>query len=109
MYARICALRSGGRLRRYSYRKYSEGRAAHWLLLLAADRVDTLESTLRSFATLHPDNLTVANFGKATKQVPYIRFFLNSIVVSTTITVAQLFTCSTAAYAFARLGHPLFL
>jgi hypothetical protein len=45
-----------GRLRRYSYRKYSEGRAAHWLLLLAADRVDIMESTLRSFATLHPDN-----------------------------------------------------
>jgi hypothetical protein len=45
-----------GRLRRYSYRKYSEGRAAHWLLLLVADRVDTMESTLRSFATLHPDN-----------------------------------------------------
>jgi len=46
-----------GVIRRYSYRKYSEGRAAHWLLLLAADRVDTLESTLRSFATLRPDNL----------------------------------------------------
>jgi hypothetical protein len=45
-----------GVIRRYSYRKYSEGRAAHWLLLLAADRVDTVESTLRSFATRHPDN-----------------------------------------------------
>jgi hypothetical protein len=45
-----------GMLRRYSYRKYSEGRVAHWLLLMAADRVDTLENTLRSFATLHPDN-----------------------------------------------------
>ncbi|MDX6250950.1 MAG: hypothetical protein QOF10_4310 [Kribbellaceae bacterium] len=46
-----------GALRKYSYKKYSEGRAAHWLLLLAADRVDTLESTLKSFLTLHPDNL----------------------------------------------------
>jgi hypothetical protein len=45
-----------GVIRRYSYRKYSEGRAAHWLLLLAADRVDTVESTLRSIATRHPDN-----------------------------------------------------
>jgi hypothetical protein len=45
-----------GVLRRYSYRKYSEGRAAHWLLLLAADRVDAWESHLRSFATLRPDN-----------------------------------------------------
>ena len=46
-----------GALRKYSYKKYSEGRAAHWLLLLAADRVDTLESTLKSFVSLHPDNL----------------------------------------------------
>jgi hypothetical protein len=45
-----------GRIRRYSYDRYSEARAAHWLLLLAADRVDAWESHLRSFATLHPDN-----------------------------------------------------
>jgi hypothetical protein len=45
-----------GIMRRYSYRRYSEARAAHWLLLLAADRVDAIESHLRSFATLHPDN-----------------------------------------------------
>src|SRR3954447_21188665 len=45
-----------GALRRFSYRRYSEGRAAHWLLLLAADRVDAWESHLRSFATLRPDN-----------------------------------------------------
>ncbi len=45
-----------GVIRRYAYAKYSEGRAAHWLLLLLADRVDTKESVLRSLATLHPDN-----------------------------------------------------
>jgi hypothetical protein len=45
-----------GALRRLSYRRYSEGRAAHWLLLLAADRVDAWESHLRSFATSRPDN-----------------------------------------------------
>jgi hypothetical protein len=44
-----------GVVRRYAYR-YSEGRAAHWLLLLAADRVDAIESHLASFATLRPDN-----------------------------------------------------
>jgi ABC-type glycerol-3-phosphate transport system permease component len=53
--------------------------------------------------TFHADNLTTGNFGKVTEQVPYYRFFLNSIVVSSTITVAQLITCSTAGYAFARL------
>ena len=45
-----------GAMRKYAYAKYSEGRAAHWLLLLASDRVDTLESTLRSFLSRRPDN-----------------------------------------------------
>jgi hypothetical protein len=44
-----------GTIRRYAY-KYSEGRAAHWLLLIAADRVDAWEHHLKSLATLHPDN-----------------------------------------------------
>jgi hypothetical protein len=43
-------------MRKYAYRKFSEGRAAHWLILIAADRVDSLESSVRSFATMHPDN-----------------------------------------------------
>ena len=44
-----------GAIRRYAY-AYSEARAAHWLLLLGADRVDALEHHLRSFLTLRPDN-----------------------------------------------------
>jgi hypothetical protein len=43
-------------LRKYAYRRFSEARAAHWLILMAADRVDAIESHLRSFGTLHPDN-----------------------------------------------------
>ncbi len=45
-----------GVMRKYAYKKFSEGRAAHWLILIAADRVDSVESNLRSFATLRPDN-----------------------------------------------------
>ncbi|WP_448072001.1 hypothetical protein [Georgenia yuyongxinii] len=45
-----------GAIRRYAYASYSEARAAHWLLLIAADRVDAAGSHLRSFATLRPDN-----------------------------------------------------
>ena len=45
-----------GMVRKYAYAKYSEGRAAHWLLLIAADRIDTAGSTLRSFVSLRPDN-----------------------------------------------------
>jgi hypothetical protein len=45
-----------GALRRLAYERWGEGRAAHWLTLIAADRVDVLEHTLRSFATPRPDN-----------------------------------------------------
>jgi hypothetical protein len=44
-----------GLIRKFAYR-YSEGRAAHWLLLLGADRVNAIESHLASFVTLRPDN-----------------------------------------------------
>ncbi|WP_337061192.1 hypothetical protein [Kineococcus sp. G2] len=46
---------ASGAVRRYAYR-YGEGRTAHWLLLIAADRVDALEETVRSFASRHPDD-----------------------------------------------------
>ncbi|NAZ87655.1 hypothetical protein GTR00_16360 [Kineococcus sp. T90] len=44
-----------GAVRRHAYR-YSEGRNAHWLLLVAADRVGALEAALASFASRHPDD-----------------------------------------------------
>jgi hypothetical protein len=45
-----------GAIRKVAYRRYSEGRAAHWLLLLAADRVDAGEAHLKSLVSLRPDN-----------------------------------------------------
>jgi len=45
-----------GAIRRLAYASYGEGRAAHWLLLMAGDRVDTVASVGRSFLTLRPDN-----------------------------------------------------
>jgi hypothetical protein len=44
-----------GAIRRWAY-TYSEGRLAHWLLLIAGDRVDVLESRFRALGRLHPDN-----------------------------------------------------
>jgi hypothetical protein len=45
-----------GAMRKYAYKRYSEARAAHWLILIAADRVDAWESHLASLGTAHPDN-----------------------------------------------------
>jgi hypothetical protein len=44
-----------GAIRKFAYR-FSEGRAAHWMILLYADRVDAAEHHLRSLLTMHPDN-----------------------------------------------------
>lgn len=45
-----------GVVRKYAYRRFSEGRAAHWLLLIGADRIDAVESHLASFVSRRPDN-----------------------------------------------------
>jgi hypothetical protein len=44
-----------GAIRRYAY-TLSEGRLAHWLLLMGADRVDVLESRVQGLLSGHPDS-----------------------------------------------------
>jgi hypothetical protein len=50
-----------GAVRRLAYRRFSEGRAAHWLLLLAADRVDVVESVTSSLLHGRPENPLVGS------------------------------------------------
>ena len=45
-----------GALRKYAYARHSEAKAAHWLILMFADRVDAWEHHVKSFASLRPDN-----------------------------------------------------
>ncbi|MDY0908844.1 hypothetical protein [Microbacterium sp. CFBP9034] len=45
-----------GAIRRFAYERYSEGQTAHWLILVAGDRVDAITAHLRSFATARPDD-----------------------------------------------------
>lgn len=45
-----------GVVRRYAYR-LSEGRLAHWLLLVVADRIDLVESRIGALLKGRPDNL----------------------------------------------------
>jgi hypothetical protein len=44
-----------GLIRRYAY-TFSEGRTAHWTLLVLADRIDVLESRLTALLRGRPDN-----------------------------------------------------
>lgn len=43
-----------GVIRRFAYARFSEGRAARWLLLILGDRVDALESHLAALAAFRP-------------------------------------------------------
>jgi hypothetical protein len=45
-----------GAVRARAYERYSEARAAHWLLLVLGDRIDALEHHAASLLTTHPDN-----------------------------------------------------
>ena len=45
-----------GALRKLAYKQWSEADAAHWLVLMAADRVDSLGSSVTSVFRGKPDN-----------------------------------------------------
>jgi hypothetical protein len=45
-----------GAIRRYAY-TFSEGQTAHWLLLIAGDRIDVLESRCSALLSGRPDNV----------------------------------------------------
>lgn len=47
---------ASGLIRRRAYRWFGEGKNIRWLLLVLGDRVDAVESHLRSFASPRPDN-----------------------------------------------------
>src|SRR5688500_14004391 len=56
VFGTVCPPRGlSGLMRRYAYKRYSEARAAHWLLLLAADRVDAVEGAVVSLVKGRPD------------------------------------------------------
>ena len=62
-----------------------------------------LGEILRFPPTWWPEDFTFGNYVEAFSAAPFGRFYLNSLVVATAVTVGQLFTCSLAAYAFARM------
>lgn len=53
-----------------------------------------------------PSKPNWGNYINAWNSAPFGRFFLNSVLTSGAVTLAQLVTCSTAAFAFARMRFP---
>jgi multiple sugar transport system permease protein len=55
---------------------------------------------------LFPHPIQWSNYAEVFTQVPFARFYLNSVLVATLFTTGTLVTSSLAAYAFARLRFP---
>ncbi|TYB96671.1 MAG: carbohydrate ABC transporter permease [Kosmotoga sp.] len=56
--------------------------------------------------TLVPDNPTLQHYSDALSTLGFSRYFMNSIIVSGLSVAINLFFCSLAGYAFARLSFP---
>ena len=105
-----------GAMRKLAYARYSEARAAHWLILIAADRVDAIEHHLQSFLTLRPDNpltqtgvrseLTHHGFSSrfGQKRVDQIHHPLDAIIVVAPWVIAGRYAYK-AVRALSRLGR----
>jgi multiple sugar transport system permease protein len=66
-----------------------------------------MREVLSSPFNLIPKRFTLINYRNVVTSIPIARFFINSLIVSFSITISQLITCSLSAYAFARLRFPL--
>lgn len=49
------------------------------------------------------DHVTIQNYFETFRQIPFGRFYLNSLIVATSTVTLQILTASLAAFAFARL------
>lgn len=53
-----------------------------------------------------PSTFFWSNYGKVWSEIPFPTYYLNTIKIAVITTVLQIITCSTAAYAFAKVRFP---
>jgi len=62
----------------------------------------TSQDIIRATPTLLPERWTLENYAGLTKTAPFIRFFLNSLLISGVSTIFIIVTCSAAGFVFAK-------
>jgi multiple sugar transport system permease protein len=73
-------------------------------LWMVSTSLKTGTDVLREFPPrLIPSTFLISNYSTALTSLPFDRFYANSLIVASAVTVLQLFTSSLTAYAFARL------
>ncbi len=53
-----------------------------------------------------PDPIRFGNYASVWTEIPFLKYFTNTLVYSLIVTAGQVFTCSLAAYAFSKLHFP---
>ncbi|MDI9439199.1 carbohydrate ABC transporter permease [Candidatus Darwinibacter acetoxidans] len=74
-----------------------------WMVLSSLKEEDEVFTYEMSWL---PAKITFSGYVRALNEQPFLRYGLNSVLVSTIITMAQLFSSVLAGYAFARLKFP---
>ena len=74
--------------------------------LMLSNAFKTSAEIMRIPPTLFPENPSFSSFRTVLTEAPYERWFLNSLLVSSTITALVIFTCSLAGYIFAKFDFP---
>ncbi|MBN1354254.1 MAG: carbohydrate ABC transporter permease [Candidatus Omnitrophica bacterium] len=70
-----------------------------WMLVTSIKPVEEVQSYPPSFIVKHP---TILPYQDLFRLMPIMRYIWNSIYVSATVTIANVFLCSLAGYAFAK-------
>jgi multiple sugar transport system permease protein len=74
--------------------------------LMLSSAFKTSAEIIRIPPTLFPENPSFDSFRTVINDAPFFRWFGNSLLVSSTITLIVLFTCSLAGYIFAKFEFP---
>jgi len=73
------------------------------LLWVVMTSLETLAQTQHFPPILWPGSFQWSNYPRAWSSVPFDTWFINTIIVTTTVVVSNLLFCSLAAYGFARI------
>lgn len=71
-----------------------------WMLITS---LETLNETRHFPPILLPSGIQAHNYTDVLQQAPFARWFVNTLVVTVVVVVANLLLCSLAGYAFARI------
>ena len=73
------------------------------LLWVVMTSLETLAQTQHFPPILWPGSFQWSNYPRAWSSVPFPTWFINTIIVTTTVVISNLLFCSLAAYGFARI------